>query len=131
MLYLFKTIKSRFIKMVQSNNITGSVFSLKRNRSRGKDILSDPKFFYQSFSPLASINMPWTITKQKCDMVRFKKSSNTRWSPLLRVAGGAIVFNHSLVTGGRSTYKARTTDLYTICIFTKTVEHFFLVSFSV
>ena len=109
MLYLCITIKSRFKNGSVKQHYTDTDFLWRENRSRGKDISNDHKIH-------TSINMLWSKTKQKCDMVRFKESSNTRWSPLLRVAGGAVLFNHSLVTGGRSTYNGRTTDLYHIHI---------------
>ena len=55
-------------KMVQSNKLQVQFFPWRENRSRGKDILSDRKIH-------TSINMLWSKTKQKFDMVRFKKSS--------------------------------------------------------
>ena len=58
--------------------------------------------------------MLWSKTKQDVTWFGIRKAA--RWSPLLRVAGGAVLFNHSLVTGGRSTYNGRTTDLYHIHI---------------
>ena len=63
--------------------------------------------------------------KQNKNLTWFGLRRAARWSPLLRVTGGAVVFNHSLVTGGRSTYKGRSIDLYNIHIPQNSGTYFF------